>query len=242
MAIRARFPLLAALALSVALHAAFVWLTATKHWPDTTAQAISTTVSVSIEASPARASLRLPQAAPPAASPSAAPAAVPASDPSQAPLEVEAAETTVAVVPRDDVAMTPAPRLSRAALIEAIAAAVPDPVERRRFTTSNRNDPVSQYYLDALARELHRVGALNYPQAAKREGLTGSLVIAIAISHDGHLEDVRTVSSSGHTVLDDAALNIVRLAAPFTPPPTGMSANAETIEVVHTWHFTRRSI
>ena len=148
---------------------------------------------------------------------------------------------TAIETPRVETTSTPLSLPSRTQLIEAITAKAPPTPAYPVFRTSRSNDPSSSYYLDALARELHRVGQLNYPQAAKRQNLTGSLVISITIRRDGSLQSTRTVTSSGHALLDQAALDIVRLAAPFSPPPAAMLANADAVDIVHSWQFKRRS-
>ncbi len=228
MAIRARFPLIAALIVSLALHAVFVWLTGVPEWP-AKASSGELSVSFSIDAEPDIGPLA------PEESPAVQESVVEAAAPSRRIAEAGTIEAPRAAPP------TPTALPSRSALIEAIAATAPSVSTYPVFRTSRANDPSSHYYLDALARELHRVGQLNYPQAAKRQNLTGSLTIAITIRRDGSLQSTRTVMSSGHSLLDQAALDIVRLAAPFSPPPAAMLANSEALEIMHSWQFTRRS-
>ena len=96
------------------------------------------------------------------------------------------------------------------------------------------------YYLAAWRREVERVGNLNYPEAARARKLYGSLRLLVAIAADGSLRDVRVLESSGHAVLDAAALNIVRLAAPYAPLPPAMRRDADVLEIVRTWQFQKR--
>ena len=230
MAIRARFPLIAALIVSLALHAVFVWLTGAPEWPAAVRPG-ELSVSFSIDAGVE------PDASPdtPAESPAVQEPLTRASEPPPGFAE----DRTIRAPAAEE--STPFALPSRTALIDAITATAPAVSTYPVFRTSRTNDPSSHYYLDALARELHRVGQLNYPQAAKRQNLTGSLTIAITIRRDGSLQSTRTVTSSGHALLDRAALDIVRLAAPFSPPPAQMLANSEALEIVHSWQFTRRS-
>ena len=46
-------------------------------------------------------------------------------------------------------------------------------------------------YLDAWRRRVERVGTINYPSAAQRQGLTGNPVIEVAIARDGRLQSAR---------------------------------------------------
>lgn len=93
------------------------------------------------------------------------------------------------------------------------------------------------YYLDAWRRQVERVGQLNYPGEARARKLAGTLRLRVIIAADGTLEDVRITQSSGHAVLDDAALRIVRLAAPYAPFSPTMRAVAEVLEIERSWQF-----
>jgi len=44
--------------------------------------------------------------------------------------------------------------------------------------------------------------------------------------------------SSGHKVLDDAALRIVKMAAPYSPFPPDIRKDYDVIEITRTWTFT----
>ena len=107
----------------------------------------------------------------------------------------------------------------------------------RRVTGVAPASPELSYYFEAWRRKVERVGNLNYPDAARARSLYGSLRLLVAIVPDGTLRDVRVLESSGHRVLDDAALRIVRLAAPFAPFPPEMRRNTDVLEIVRTWQF-----
>ena len=107
----------------------------------------------------------------------------------------------------------------------------------RRVTGVSPETPQLSYYFEAWRRKVERVGNLNYPDAARARSLYGSLRLLVAIAPDGTLSDVRVLESSGHRILDDAALRIVRLAAPFAPFPPGMRRNTDVLEIVRTWQF-----
>ncbi len=109
----------------------------------------------------------------------------------------------------------------------------------RRVTGVSPASPELSYYFEAWRRKVERVGNLNYPDAARARSLYGSLRLLVAIVPDGTLRDVRVLESSGHRVLDDAALRIVRLAAPFAPFPPEMRRNTDVLEIVRTWQFRK---
>jgi protein TonB len=62
-------------------------------------------------------------------------------------------------------------------------------------------------------------------------------VLHLAVRADGSLDAVRVVRSSGSKVLDDAAVGIVRLAAPFAPFPPEIRAEADVLDITRTWQF-----
>lgn len=100
---------------------------------------------------------------------------------------------------------------------------------------------VSEYrfaqYVEDWRQKVERVGNLNYPDSAKGK-LYGSLVLTVAIKHDGELERVEINRSSGHKVLDEAARRIVRLAAPYAVFPEAVRRDTDILEITRTWSFT----
>ena len=102
-------------------------------------------------------------------------------------------------------------------------------------SASTRRDP-GAYYMDAWRRKIERVGNQNYPAEARSKGIYGSLVLRVAINRDGTLSSVELVESSGNSVLDNAALRIVRLAAPYAPF-TGDLMEFGILEITRTWRF-----
>ncbi|HVZ34352.1 MAG TPA: energy transducer TonB, partial [Polyangiaceae bacterium] len=58
-----------------------------------------------------------------------------------------------------------------------------------------------------------------YPRAAARAGLEGRVVLALRIARDGGLVGLRVASTSGHGLLDEAALDAAREIGRLPPPP-----------------------
>jgi protein TonB len=94
------------------------------------------------------------------------------------------------------------------------------------------------WYKDEWRKKVERVGNLNYPDEARRQGIYGSLRLLVSINRDGTLYEVQVLESSGQRTLDQAALRIVRLAAPFAPF-TGDLADVDRLEIIRTWRFER---
>ncbi|MSR10679.1 MAG: energy transducer TonB [Gammaproteobacteria bacterium] len=109
----------------------------------------------------------------------------------------------------------------------------------RRYTISSASTKKSQdaLYLDNWRRRIEAVGNLNYPEAARQGQMYGSLRMLVAILPDGAVADVQILQSSGQSILDQAALEIVKLAAPFAPFPDAMRAEADILEIIRTWRF-----
>jgi protein TonB len=97
--------------------------------------------------------------------------------------------------------------------------------------------PVARYVED-WRQKIERVGDLNYPQGARDQRLHGTLVVTVAIKADGTVEHVYINRPSGHKILDDAALRIVDLAAPFPRFPPNIAAKWGVLEITRTWTFT----
>ncbi len=109
----------------------------------------------------------------------------------------------------------------------------------RRLTSVSARAAVDAYYLQSWRRKVETVGNLNYPEEARRDQLYGSLRLMVSITPDGGLKDVRILDSSGFKVLDDAAIRIVRQAAPFAPFPEEMRQSTDVLEIIRTWQFRK---
>ncbi len=65
----------------------------------------------------------------------------------------------------------------------------------------------------------------------------GNLILHVAVRADGSIEHVRVLRSSGFEVLDEAAVKIVELAAPFAPFPPDIRAETDVLDITRTWQF-----
>jgi protein TonB len=109
----------------------------------------------------------------------------------------------------------------------------------RKYTISSASTKKSQdaLYLDTWRRRIEAVGNVNYPQLARQQEIYGSLRLLVAILPDGDVNDIQILQSSGFDVLDQAAITIVRMAAPFAPFPEEMRPNVDILEIIRTWRF-----
>ena len=92
-------------------------------------------------------------------------------------------------------------------------------------------------YLDAWRHKVERIGTINYPFAARRAGVKASPVLEVGIDSSGVLEKAIIRTSSGYPDLDDAALNILKLASPFDPFPSELAKEYRVLRFAYEWQF-----
>lgn len=107
----------------------------------------------------------------------------------------------------------------------------------RRITSVSTLAASDAEYLNAWRGKIETVGNANFPQQALAEGIFGQLRLATIIKTNGTIVDVEILQSSGHDVLDNAAMQIVHLAAPFAPFPPEISKEVDQLEIIRTWRF-----
>ncbi|MEF2070125.1 TonB family protein [Consotaella aegiceratis] len=88
-------------------------------------------------------------------------------------------------------------------------------------------------YSGEILRRIRR--AQRYPSQARRERAEGTATVAFTVSSGGGVSGVRLVRSSGHTILDNAVVDLIRRAAPFPPIPAaaGRSSMSFTVPVAY---------
>ncbi len=105
----------------------------------------------------------------------------------------------------------------------------------KRLTSVSTKSADEAAYLNAWRQKVERIGTANYPSG----GIYGDLRLLVVLRYDGELEEVRLLESSGHKALDDAALRIVRLAAPYQDFPVEMRKKYDRLEIIRTWQFSK---
>lgn len=112
---------------------------------------------------------------------------------------------------------------------------------RRKAISASTQEFKYAAYMEAWRKKVERIGNLNYPDAARRDKLFGSLIMHVAIRSDGSIEKIRIVRSSGHRVLDDSAKLIVRLAAPYAAFPPEIREQVDILDITRTWQYQNKS-
>ncbi|MCP5157310.1 MAG: TonB family protein [Ectothiorhodospiraceae bacterium] len=108
---------------------------------------------------------------------------------------------------------------------------------RRKWITARTRQHKYAAYMDAWRQKVERIGNLNYPDDARRDRLSGSLLLDVALNADGSINQITLRRSSGERVLDDAAERIVRLAAPFAEFPKAIAEEVDILHIERTWQF-----
>jgi protein TonB len=106
-----------------------------------------------------------------------------------------------------------------------------------KFMNSSTKEFLPARYMRNWINRVERIGNLNYPDQAKRNRLSGTLILDVTIDSSGKLLKTELRRSSGHQVLDDAAKRIVKLAAPFPPFPEKLKQEADVIHITRSWEF-----
>jgi protein TonB len=110
---------------------------------------------------------------------------------------------------------------------------------KRAFVGANVREYAFARYVEDWVTKVERIGNVNYPEAARRQGIYGSLKLTVSIYADGRIENIDVDRSSGSKILDTAAIRIVELAAPYAAFPDDMRKKADILSITRTWTFTR---
>jgi protein TonB len=107
--------------------------------------------------------------------------------------------------------------------------------EREHFVSVNARESVFAEYLAGWKARMERLGTLNYPTTAGQRG--GNPVLEVVVGADGGLREVRVTRGSGNGALDQAAMDLVRLASPYDPFPATVRAQFDVLRFAYEWRF-----
>lgn len=115
---------------------------------------------------------------------------------------------------------------------------------RKRHLTSRTKQYAAAAYHEAWRQKVERLGNMNYPSEAKRQRLSGSLIVSVDIHPDGSVpvDGIVISRSSGSDILDKAAIKIVRLGAPYAPIPDDVLQDYDLLTIIRTWQFETDSV
>lgn len=110
---------------------------------------------------------------------------------------------------------------------------------KRKFVGARTKEYRFARYVEDWRIKVERIGNLNYPEAARKGKLYGNLQLTVSIRADGSLEAIEINRSSGEKILDQAAINIVKLSGQngFAPFPPDISQDTDVLHITRTWVF-----
>lgn len=112
---------------------------------------------------------------------------------------------------------------------------------KKHFFGTSAKDYSAAMYVDAFRTKVERWGNLNYPAEA-RGRLYGQVQITVVIDKEGRIYGLEINRSSGSRVLDLAALNIVRRAAPYGKFTAQMTGEMDLLSITRTMIFTNDAL
>lgn len=107
----------------------------------------------------------------------------------------------------------------------------------RRMTSVATRSSFDAEYLNRWTQKVELMGNQNFPKAALENRIFGSLRLSVIINSDGSVDKVEILKPSGHPILDQAALQIIRMAGPFDPFPPEIRKTADQLDIIRTWRF-----
>jgi len=112
----------------------------------------------------------------------------------------------------------------------------------RRLTSVATKQADDALYLNNWRAKVEAIGNQHYPSQAKQKQLFGDLRMVVSLLPNGDVYQVKILKSSGHKILDQAALKIVHLAAPYDAFPSQMQKEVDVLEIIRTWRFHKNKL
>ena len=110
------------------------------------------------------------------------------------------------------------------------------------WVTPDTREALVAPYLVGWRTKIERLGTLNFPQAAWRAPGTRNPDVEVVILADGTLESATIRRSSGSAKLDQAAVDILKLASPFDPFPKELADRYRLLRFTYGWEFAGGSV
>ncbi len=84
-------------------------------------------------------------------------------------------------------------------------------------------------YLDEVKYwlEKHKI----YPRRSRMKGLEGEVTLTITFTREGQITSQKLITSSGHDILDKAAMDTLKAASPLPSMPPSLRGNTMTLNV-----------
>ncbi|HET9474715.1 MAG TPA: TonB family protein, partial [Steroidobacteraceae bacterium] len=105
------------------------------------------------------------------------------------------------------------------------------------WLTPDTREALVAPYLVAWRTKIERLGTMNFPQAAWRAPGTRNPDVEVVILADGTLQSANVIHSSGSAKLDQAVVDILKLASPFDPFPKDLADRYRLLRFTYGWEF-----
>ena len=105
------------------------------------------------------------------------------------------------------------------------------------WLTPDTREALVAPYLVAWRTKIERLGTMNFPQAAWRAPGTRNPDVEVVILADGTLQSANVIHSSGSSKLDQAVVDILKLASPFDPFPRELADRYRLLRFTYGWEF-----
>ena len=109
--------------------------------------------------------------------------------------------------------------------VEPTLAPTPPPTPPTPIDTQQERNQYGALLAQEIAR--HK----QYPMLAKKTRQQGSVILQVKITHLGKLIAAQVQQSSGYELLDNQAMEMVKKATPFSPPPNELGDQDLTLLV-----------
>jgi len=103
--------------------------------------------------------------------------------------------------------------------------------------TLSAKSSIEAKYIKDWVQKVEIVGNINYPDQAKRRKLSGTLILSVLVNHDGRVLSSILQQDSGQKLLDESAMKVIKLAAPFRQFPPEMREEYEQLMITRTWVY-----
>jgi protein TonB len=121
-------------------------------------------------------------------------------------------------------------------------AAIHDNNPRELVTSVDTRESKIAGYLNSWKTKIETVGLKYFPEQRLIDGISGSPTLEVTINASGQLQQVVVRKTSGSKVLDQAALNILRRAAPFDPFPEAIRVDYDQLRFAYKWQFNQSGV
>jgi len=113
---------------------------------------------------------------------------------------------------------------------------------RKEFVSARTERSVAAAYMHRWVETVEEIGNLNFPDDVRDRGLSGNLILTVAIRADGSLHETRVRASSGSSLLDRAAERIARQTAPYEPFSEDLQEQTDILYITRTWSFSSNEL